>query len=236
MKKFLALVLALSCLLGLVGCNTGSPAAEPTATEKQEIQQATEAVENVPEAEEPAVIMPLPVTLDVTNLEDCTVAVSLEKGGVYVDETGAIIMEVTVFTYDLYDMVDVALLKEGDTIRCGQRDILVTSVERSETGLVMINGGLDAGGIELFAEDDTVYYERNYSDVKSYYELGKAFLPVSPDFAYNDESGFSEGQTLFRAEDFLDDEAGIDYYFSPNDTTIRIEDGYVVAMTRVYAP
>ena len=236
MKKFLALVLAVVCLLGLAGCGADTPAAEPAATEKQEIPQTTEAVEAEPETEAPAVIKPLPVTLDLANMEDCIAAVALEKGGVYVDETGAIIMEVTVFVYDLYDMVDMALLKEGDTIWCGQREVLITSLERRETGLIVINGGLDADGIELFAEDETVYYERNYSDVKSYYELGKAFLPVSPDFVYNDESGFSEGKTLFCAEDFLDDEAGIDYYFSPNDTTIRIENGSVVEMTRVYAP
>ena len=236
MKKLFAIVIAMICLLGLVGCGSDSPVVpEPTAAEKQETQQITEAAP-APETEAPAMIEPLPVTLDLANLEDCTAAVSLEKGGVYVDETGAVIMEVTVFVYDLYDMVDVALLKEGDTIRCGQREVQVTSLERSETGLVMINGGLDAGGIELFTVDETVYYERNYSDVKSYYELGKVFLPVSSDFVYNDESGFSEGQTSFSAEDFLNDTAGIDYYFSPNDTTIRIENGYVVEMTRVYAP
>lgn len=235
MKKLFAIVVALVCLLSLVGCGSDSPAIEPTVEEKQETQQVTEAAP-APETEAPAVIKPLPVSLDLANLEDCTAAVSLEKGGVYVDETGATIMEVTVFVYDLYDMVDMALLKEGDTIWCGQREVLITSLERRETGLIVINGGLDADGIELRTEDETVYYERNYSDVKSYYELGKAFLPVSPDFVYNDESGFSEGQTLFCAEDFLDDEAGIDYYFSPNDTTIRIENGSVVEMTRVYAP
>ena len=225
------------CMLVLVGCESQksvSETLESTATEKQESQQTTE-LQN-PEEESTAVVTPLPVTIDITKLENCMVAISLEKGDFYKDKTGVVMMDVTVFVYDLYDMVDVALMKEGDTILRGQEEVLISSIERKEDGHVLINGGLDKGGFELYTEGNTVYYEQGYSDAKSYYELGKVTLPVSTDFIYNDASDLDKDAVIFRAEDFLNDAAGIHYYFNANNTTIQIEKGYVTAMTRVYVP
>lgn len=253
MKKLIASVLALVCVLGLVGCKSTkseSDISESTAIEMQDSQQttetqkqeeqSTEVVESqqatTSEGKESAVITRLPVTIDITKLEDCMVAISLEKGDFYKDETGAVMMDVTAFVYDLYDMADVALMKEGDTILRGQEEVLISSIERNESGLILINGGLDKGGFELYTEGNAVYYERGYSDMKSYYELGKVSLPVSPDFIYNDASDLDKDAVIFRAEDFLKDAAGIDYPFNANNTTIQIEEGYVTAMTRVYTP
>ncbi len=249
-------------MLVLVGCTPTKPVSESsdrTAAEMPEIQQTTEtqnqseqqeeAAESqqnssaadseqatASEEKESAAITPLPVTIDITKLEDCTVAISLEKGDFYVDKTGSVMMDVTVFVYDVYDMVDVSLMKEGDTILRNQESVLISSIERNESGSVLINGGLDNGGFDLHTEDNTVYYERGYSDMKSYYELGKVSLPVSPDFIYNDASDLDKDAVLFRSEDFLNGAIGIDYNFNANDTTIQIEGGYVTAMTRVYTP
>lgn len=241
------------CMLVLVGCESQksvSETLESTATEMQESQQTTElqkleeestaVVESqqmtTSEVKESVVVAPLPVTIDITKLEDCMVAISLEKGDFYKDKTGVVMMDVTVFVYDLYDMVDVALMKEGDTILRGQEEVLISSIERKEDGHVLINGGLDKGGFELNTEGNTVYYEQGYSDAKSYYEFGKVTLPVSTDFIYNDASDLDKDAVIFRAEDFLNDAAGIQYYFNANNTTIQIEKGYVTAMTRVYVP
>lgn len=206
------------------------PVVEPTVSEISE----SSAIET--QEQESAVITPLPVTMDITKLEDCMVAISLEKGDFYRDKTGAVMMDVTVFVYDLYDMVDISLMKEGDTMLRGQDEILISSIERKESGLVLINGGLDKGGFELYTEGNTVYYEKGYSDSKFYYELGKVTLPVSPDFIYNDASDLDKDAVIFSAEDFLKDASGIDYHFNANNTTIQIEKGYVTAMTRVYVP
>ena len=206
------------------------PVVEPTVSEISE----SSAIET--QEQESVVVAPLPVTIDITKLEDCMVAISLEKGDFYKDKTGVVMMDVTVFVYDLYDMVDVALMKEGDTILRGQEEVLISSIERKEDGHVLINGGLDKGGFELNTEGNTVYYEQGYSDAKSYYEFGKVTLPVSTDFIYNDASDLDKDAVIFRAEDFLNDAAGIQYYFNANNTTIQIEKGYVTAMTRAYVP
>lgn len=206
-------------------------AEKPTETEKPEVPSSGTA-----EAQENEPVKPLPVTIDLNHLEDCIIAVSLDKGDVYRDKSGAVQMDVTVYVYDLYDMVDIALLKEGDTILLRQKEVVIDSIERKDNGAVLINGGLDVGGYELYTSGNTVYYERGYSDTKFYYELGKVTLPVSDKFIYNDASDLDKDAVIYHAEDFLKDTVGLKYYFGPNNTTIQIEGGYVTEMTMVYVP
>ncbi|MBP3610387.1 MAG: hypothetical protein J6J42_08645 [Lachnospiraceae bacterium] len=183
-----------------------------------------------------SVISPLPVTIDMNDLTNCTLAVSFKKGDAYVDDTGAMQLKVTVYTYDLYDMIDIALLKEGDTLVLRGQEVPVTSLTRTDQGSVEINGGLDNGGYELSTDNNTVFYETGYSDVKSYYALGEATLRVSGDFIFTDASDLDKEEVIYYPGDFLTDDAGIDYYFSPHNTSIVIKDGQVISMQRVYTP
>lgn len=253
-KNFLAICIMTICALALAGCSdtketettkesqavsetVESEMKETVLVEEQktsetartELQESSAAT--VPEM---VVVAPLPVTIDMEHLDNCTVAISLEEGDVYVDDTGAMQMDVTVFVYDLYDMVDIALLEEGDTIVIREEEVKVSALERSENGKVIINGGLDVGGYELYTDDDTVFYERGYSDVKSYYELGKATLSISAEFTYTDASDLDKDAVVYPVGEFL--AAGIDYHFNPNNTIITIQDGVVVEMKRVYIP
>lgn len=106
-----------------------------------------------------------------------TQAVSLKKGDVYVDDTGALQMDVTVYTYDCYDMVDMASLEVGETT-----------------------------------------------------------FRVSADMKFYDSSDPDKGEVVYYPGDFLTDDAGIEYHFEPNNTSIVIEDGVVIAMYRSYLP
>lgn len=183
-----------------------------------------------------SVISPLPVTIDMNDLTNCTLAVSFEKGDAYVDDTGAMQLKVTVYTYDLYDMIDIAMLAEGDTIVLRGQEVPVTSLTRTEHGSVEINGGLDNGGYELRTDNDTVFYETGYSDVKSYYALGEATIRVSTDFIFTDASDLNKEEVIYYPGDFLTDIAGIDYYFTPHNTRIVTKNGQVISMQRVYTP
>ena len=202
--------------------------------ENQESQKTTET--EVQESQEPILVEPLPITVDLANLDDCIVAISLDEGDVYTDNSGAVQMDATVYVYDLYDMVDISLLKEGDTILLREKEVVITSIERKDNGAVLINGGLDVGGYELFTTGNTVYYQRGYSDTKFHYELGKVTIPIAADFVYNDASDLDKDAVVYHADDFLKDTTGLKYYFGPNNTTIQIEGGYVTVMTMVYAP
>jgi hypothetical protein len=60
-------------------------------------------------------IFPLPDTT-MENLADAILFISLKEGDAYVDDSGIMQMDHRGYTYDKYDMVDVANLNVGDTI------------------------------------------------------------------------------------------------------------------------
>ena len=232
MKKLVILFLLISFVSTLLACNFNN-SKDITQEEKNMV---LENIEKVTSIEENIVVKPLESTLDIEQLEDCTVAISFDKESFKVDETGTIILDTTIYVYDLYDMIDISRLKEGDTIVHGKNDVLIYSIERKDNGFISINGGLDNGGFELRTDDNTVYYEIGYSDLKSYYKLGKVSLPISPNFTFEDNSNLDNDAIIMNIDDLMNLEIDSDYYFNPNNTSIRIEDGNIVAMTRVYTP
>lgn len=214
MKKTLSIILAVVFCFGLfAGCKTT----------------------DVPHQNNTTVIYPLPETVDINNLDNCTVPISFEKGDVYVDDGGKMVMDVTVYSYELYDMVDIASLNEDDIIVRKNEQVTITQLEHLESGLVRINGGEENGGFDLISNDGTVYYETGMSDVKSYYILGKATLPVADEFEYVDESDLDNGAKQYFAGDFLT-ESGIEYNFIPHNTSIVIQNGTVIKMNKFYMP
>lgn len=183
-----------------------------------------------------AKIIPLPSTINVNDLKDCTVAVSLNKGDAYVDDSGIMQMKVTVYDYDLYDMIDISKLAVGDIIVIGGKDVVVSKIERNSIGSVIINDGIDMGGYELATDESGVFYEIGYNDAKSYYSVDEATIRVSVDFKYYDKSDLDGEEKTYYPGDFLIEEAGIDYNFTPHNTSIVINDGQIIEMNRVYVP
>lgn len=217
MKKAISIILVLIISIGLfAGCNTQTG--------------------NKNEENNTKVISPLPETLDVGTLDNCTVAVSLEKGDAKLSDNGKMVMDITVYSYELYDMVDIASLNENDVIVRKNEEVTVTELERLDSGLVRINGGEENGGFDLVSNDSTVYYEMGMNDIKAYYEIGKATLPVSDEFEYVDKSDLDAEPKIYYPGDFLTDDADIEYNFSPNNTSIVIENGTIVKMNKVYMP
>lgn len=220
MKRCVVFVL-LMCLV-LTGCGAVGKApavtAAPTATPLPEPASLQ--------------VRPLPGNVDAVN---GTLAVSLEKGDVYVNGNNLPEMKVTIHAYELYDAVDMSALKVGDSIlRMGQ-DLPVSSIETAENGDIVINGGLDVGGHVFRPGDGGTYYEVGYNDAKSYYVVGETVFPMADEFCFVDKSDLdSEPQNYYLDSFFVDDLFG--WYFFPSNTTIRIENGIVVAMERVYIP
>ena len=215
MKKILSVILVTGlCFLFLTGCKTGVSTTS-SATQKGNI------------------IHPLPDTLDINALDNCTVAVSFEKEDINVDEDGKITMNATVYTYELYDMVDIASLKENDVIVRRNEEVKVEKLERLESGLVRINDGEENGGFDLISNDGTVYYETGMSDLKAYYESGTVKLPVSEKFEYVDESDLDAEPKHYSIDDLM---AETEYNFTPNNTSVVIENAVVIKMNKVYMP
>ena len=238
MKKNILLLLMFSILL---------TACSPNQTPSTESNQTpvTEAPITPPPTEEqiptdttlsPVTVTPLPETIDLDNPDNCTIAVGLSDGSIFADQSGTLQILATVFSYDLYDAVELSQLKVGDTLVIRDMEIVITSLEYSSHGNLLINGGLDAGGYDLCTDENTVYYETGYSDMKSWQEIGVVTLPVSPDFVYTDSSNLDREPVLYHYDDLLHPDNGIDYYFTPQNTTLVIENGMVTAMNRIYTP
>ena len=231
MKKIMLLIVVL-CLL-LAGCQklpteTIAENEQPDTT-KVEAEQ-TDAAQ--PEQDEilTVTVLPLPDTT-MENLTDATLSVSFEQGDVYLDDTGKLQMKVKIYTYDLYDAVDISRLKVGDTIvRCGE-EVKVDALERSESGLLCVNGGLENGGFELAAAGGGIFREVGIHDENNWYEAGTATIRVSADFVGYDNAA----EVVIYPGDFLTNGV-VNYNFTPNNTSIRVEAGQVVELNRSGVP
>lgn len=179
-------------------------------------------------------ISPLP-DATMENLTDAILSVSLEEGDAYVDETGKMQMDLKIYSYDCYDMVDISNLKVGDTLVRHSDEVQVTSIEQNDAGTIYINGGLDNGGFDLVTDDCGVFYEMGYNDHKNWYQVGEATIRVSADFKGSDCADPELGEVVIYPGDFLVD-AVTNYDFTPYNTTIRIEGGQIVEMNRRYIP
>ena len=114
--------------------------------------------------------------------------------------------------------------------------MVIEALERTDTGAVVINGGLDMGGHELWTDEGTVYYETGYSDIKSWYELGKVSLTVAEGFVFTDRSDLDGGPVTYSFDDLASESEALDFVFDPQGTTLTIENGVVISMERVYTP
>ena len=228
MKKCILITLII-CFL-LTGCKSRDDRNGLDAT-----PEAAQSVSATAAAEQPASkILPLPdSTLD--NLNDATLSISLEEGSAYVDDTGKMQMNVKIYSYDKYDMVDISMLKVGDILVTHSGEVEITALEREESGTVLINGGLDENGFALITDETGIFYESGYNDVKNWYEIGQATIRVSVDFEYRDTSDLEAGEVLYYPGSFLIGEV-TDYNFTPYNTTIRVEGGQIMEMHRVYTP
>lgn len=61
-------------------------------------------------------------------------------------------------------------------------------------------------------------------------------LSNSRDMNFYDSSDLDKGEVIYYPGDFLTDNAGIQYHFVPNNTSIVIEDGMIIEMYRSYIP
>lgn len=219
MKKVICIVLALVLALSVL-----------TACGKKEEQADRDnfTATTLKKEDGSVLLFPLAQKVDVENLTDCTVVAVLDKAGVTETETGCT-MSITVYDYNRYDMVDISLLKVGDTLVRSSGQTVIESKEELENGAIAFNGGLEQGGFELHTDEDTVYYEMSYNNLKDFFYVGVAELPVSPDFVYEDAS---QGDPMTYTLEMLLAMNESEWFFNPSNTTIVIENGQITRLNR----
>lgn len=228
MKPIKALALSLSCIALLSGCGKeDKEIVIDTIVENPIIQETVENTVNT--------VKPLPSVIDINNLTDCTLPVDLLN--LYFDEDSKeLIMQVNLYEQELYDMVDISLLKVGDSIETDGNTIEIHSLETTDLGTILINGGLDVGGYELITTDNTVYYSIGYSDIKTYRNIGEVELVASDDFLYYDNSDLDKDGVIYNIDSIINSDTEIDYNGTRHNLAIEIVNGEVLSMTRSYIP
>lgn len=252
-KKSMAIgILAVAATAALMtACGNGGEKIQQTestaasATEQQTetakasagtAEESTQA-ENGAQTEQAKRISPLPATLSLDGLQDATFAASIQTSGVTMDN-GTLSVRMIVYDYELFDMTEISQLKEGDTLVCNGEDLLVTSVERGDGGMVTVNGGLEEGGCYLATNGDGVYYESGFDDMKSYYSIGDTVLEAAPDFVFVDRSDIeSQSEKTMNAEEFAEFvKTQDDNAFLPTGTQVRTENGKIAEIDKNYTP
>lgn len=201
-------------------------------------EQITEPVQVETNAENTVfskVIRPLPDTT-MQGLENSVLHISFDQNDFYQDETGDIYLRMQIYAYEKFDLVDISGLKAGDIILLSGEEIPVKSVERNAYGMVLVNGGLDEAGFDLATDDSGIYFLHGYSDMKSWILLGEAELVVSDTFVFHDSADLESGTVVYDANDMLEAMPEVAFGYQPQNTTVRIEDGRVVEMNRIYTP
>ena len=236
MKKALAILLALSvlalsaCAAKQVNSDTQKDVSAETAAPSADPEQTEDAQQSAQEAKR---VEPLPESLDLNALTDATVAASFGAEDIS-EKDGKMEISLTVYDYDVYDMVDISQLAVGDTIVVDGKDMVVTSREDKD-GFVTINGGLEQGGVDLTSDDSGVYYAVGLDDAKSYHELGRITVPVAEGFVLTDNSDPEYPDATYAASD-LAKLAGESVGFTANNTLATIEHGELTVLARSYTP
>ena len=95
-----------------------------------------------------------------------------------------------IYDYDRYEMEEIDNLKQGGRIQICQQPVAIGSITR-EDGTVHINGGTEAGGVDL-VEDDGIYRTNGSDGQPLYYDLGSLTLPLSKDCTFEDQADLQD--------------------------------------------
>ena len=146
------------------------------------------------------------------------------------------------FNFDRYDVAKINALKEGDVIRVAQKDVGIKTIEKknAETGnfpQVIINGGVENGGVSLIQDGD--YFRTQSADgTPLYYSTGTEELKLASDVTYMDYSDLNQQNGVTYTTDQIKEafSKDKDKDWGPQVISIVLKDGEVKQIFRTYAP
>ena len=225
MKKNLLVIMLVGAVL-TVGAATGCGASAPDA----EIGTNTE--------ESEAVVKPLyPLETAQDALADGGYSVSFTADDL-IKTDGGYELTVEVYEYDRYEMEAIDNLESGSKIQFCNKEITVDEVEKnSETGFVLINGGIENDGIELM-EEDGMYRTVTFDDYPVYYSVGKVTIPLADDITFEDQAASEQEseQPIAGLKDLPDAIENSDISFGCYNTVITVRQEQIVQIIRHWVP
>ena len=187
-------------------------------------------------ADEPKTVGPIVREINVNSLEDGIYPVAFNRGDVMKGASGIYMNAVHIFTEDMYDIAQLEALNIGDSIVVNGETVQVSSIEYGDR--ILINGGMLQGGVDLDPiEEGNSWRFCGDDDISAYTEVGVTTLEVDPSATYIDTSNINADPVKADYEGIVDAMmASEDETFDQYNTTVRIENGKVVEINRVFRP
>ena len=175
-------------------------------------------------------IEPMGGDLDLSNLPDGIYPVAFDRANL----TDGL-LTVNIYTEDCYDIVDISTMEVGDIFMLGGLDFEIESMERQDADL-LINGGLDNGGFTLRPYDEENCWKIVMTgDFHTYTNRGDTLMALAEDVVFTDGSNAEKEPVAVKGADAAAAAIAVAEldYFSPLNTTIRVENGQIVEIIRV---
>ena len=229
MKKVISLLVALLCIMTLVGCQKSEPDSSHTVVPVVTLDN-TDSIETEEETSEVSKtgkkINPYPASLDLNNLQDAEFSVSFNSGDIY-DDAGTLMIDVNVYEGEYFDVVELNQLEIGDIIVFAGKEVLVEKSENID-GVIKVNGGYAAGGHDLEGVGGGIYVENKGDEPSALINLGKVSLKVEQEFELVDNSD-ADGQKIYFAGDLFD-LMETNRSFSEFSTRARVANGNLISI------
>ena len=174
------------------------------------------------------------------SFDDCIMPVSFEKEGI-TEKDGKYFLECEVFEEEYFDMVEIHLLQPGDSIVISGDEVYeIETLERDASGDLVINGGIENGGVSLAPGEGGTYVMHGPDDIKSYRNRGKHTFEVSEDVVFTDTADIEHGmeEKVFKGIDETRKHLAEADYFTTffYSTSVRTENGVIAEIREVYVP
>ncbi|MBR2571094.1 MAG: peptidoglycan-binding protein [Clostridia bacterium] len=184
-------------------------------------------------------VEPVQEDIDLNALKDGTYPVAFDRGDILNGASGVYMNAMHVYTVDIYSAADIEGLAVGDTVVAEGTGHTVNEVYVDEYGDVVVNGGIDGeDGYVFTAIDEGLHYRvLGLDDYPTYTERGTTTLMLDTSAVYTDSSDPEAEPVTAEYAGIVDAMLNSDNeYFDLYNTTVRIEDGRVVGIVRVYNP
>lgn len=182
-------------------------------------------------------IAPNKCNVDTDNIADGIYYAYIDKDGIS-ESDGKVVVKAEIYTEDSYDIVDVNKMAKGDVIYINGRLLPVDSIEKTDWGVINVNGGIEEMGSALIADEESNCFVFAGMDMeRSFTCHGISTLDISDDMKFIDNSEPSEvientGSDAVRALKAFVDKYPLTCY----DAKITIEQGAIVEIYRMYRP
>lgn len=182
-------------------------------------------------------ISPNPSYVDVENIEDGVYHANIGEPQIEESE-GKTTIRTGIYTVETFDIVDINNMTEGDAISVSGRVFCIDSIEKTPSGIININGGIENQGTALIADDESNCFVHVGMDMeKSYTNHGFVTLAVNDDVKFIDGSNPTE-EKEYKGKDAIValKELLKKSSLTENNCTITVKNGEIIEINRFYTP